>query len=204
MQENYVIKWGQFDQNFCQNLRDLRHEADFLDVTLAFDDGNQIEAPKLILSACSPVWQGMLKRSKQKHAIIFMTGVGFKSANFLIDFLYSGEVSVPQSEVSEFLATANRLKVKGLAQEIYESQENLSIYNVLEQEQCQIKSNVVPMDSTVIEQRENIETGHADLTNNLSNICDSMILKNDDNLDDTATRNEGLTDFAHIDADTFD
>ena len=52
---------------------------DFTDVTLACEDGQQIEAHRVILSASSPFFQSLLKRNEHSHPIIFMRGMNSKN-----------------------------------------------------------------------------------------------------------------------------
>ena len=49
--------------------------SDFSDVTLACEDGQQIEAHKVILAASSPFFQNLLRRNRQVgYPIIYMRG----------------------------------------------------------------------------------------------------------------------------------
>ena len=50
--EKFCLKWNDFETNISLAFRELREEKDFFDVTLACDDDNQIQAHKVILSAC--------------------------------------------------------------------------------------------------------------------------------------------------------
>ena len=48
--DNYIFKWDDFQENIRVNFRKLRSETDFCDVTLACEDGQQVEAHKVILA----------------------------------------------------------------------------------------------------------------------------------------------------------
>jgi hypothetical protein len=95
--------------------RELRKDQDFFDVTLACDD-NQIEAHKIILSACSPFFKGILKRNHHEHPLIYLKGVKYADLVAVLDFMYQGEVNVAQEELNTFLQIAEELKIKGLTQ----------------------------------------------------------------------------------------
>jgi hypothetical protein len=51
--EKFCLRWNDFEGNISAAFRELRDDKDFFDVTLACDD-EQIQAHKVILSACSP------------------------------------------------------------------------------------------------------------------------------------------------------
>ena len=94
--------------------RTLREDNDFADVTLACEDGKQVEAHKVILANSSPFFQNLLKRNKHNHPLIYMRGVKSDDLLAIIDFLYCGETNVYQENLDSFLAIAEELQLKGL------------------------------------------------------------------------------------------
>merc|ERR1719220_247836 len=87
----------------------------FFDVTLACDD-EQIQAHKVILSACSPFFRNILRRNPHQHPLLYLKGVKYKELLSVLNFMYQGEVNVAQEELNSFLAVAEDLRVKGLTQ----------------------------------------------------------------------------------------
>ena len=116
MADKYFIKWKLFHENISESLRELRTDKDFTDVTLAFDDETMLDVNSVVLAACSPVLKCVIKKSKQPHIFIYLSGIRSSIFSSMIDFMYDGEVSVPQEDVDAFLALANQMKVKGLTQ----------------------------------------------------------------------------------------
>ena len=117
--EKFCLKWNEFETNLSVAFRELREEKDFFDVTLACDD-SQIEAHKVIVSACSPFFRNVLRRNPHPHPLIFLKGVKFKELLSVINFMYMGEANVAQDELNTFLAVAEDLEVKGLTQKTTE------------------------------------------------------------------------------------
>jgi len=111
--EKFCLKWPHFESNLTVAFQDLREESDLFDVTLACDD-KQIEAHKVVLSACSGFFRNVFKRNKHAHPLVFLKGVKYSNIVSLLDFMYRGEVSVVQEDLQSFLAVAEELKVKGL------------------------------------------------------------------------------------------
>ena len=77
--EKFCLKWNDFETNISAAFRDLREEKDFFDVTLACED-NQIEAHKVILSACSTFFRNILKRNPHQKMWV-ATGYFLSSAH---------------------------------------------------------------------------------------------------------------------------
>ena len=94
MEEKLCLKWNDFQDNVKSAFTSLRDSTDFADVTLACEDGKQIEAHKVILAASSPLFQAILKTNKHSHPMIYMRGLKSKDLNAMLDFLYYGEANV--------------------------------------------------------------------------------------------------------------
>ena len=113
--EKFCLRWNDFETNISVAFRELREEKDFFDVTLACDD-SQIQAHKVILSACSPFFRNVLRRNPHQHPLLYLKGVKYKELLSVLNFMYMGEVNVAQEELNSFLSVAEDLKVKGLTQ----------------------------------------------------------------------------------------
>jgi len=118
--EKFCLRWNDFERNISGAFRELREDKDFFDVTLACDD-DQIQAHKVILSACSPFFRTILRRNRHEHPLLFLKGVKYVDLVSVLNFMYHGEVNVAQEELNSFLAVAEDLKVKGLTQNNSES-----------------------------------------------------------------------------------
>jgi len=113
--EKFCLKWNDFEKNISGAFREIREDKDFFDVTLACDD-DQLQAHKVILSACSPFFRTILRRNKHDHPLLYLKGVKYADLVSVLNFMYHGEVNVAQEELNSFLAVAEDLKVKGLTQ----------------------------------------------------------------------------------------
>ena len=101
----------------------LRNLEDFTDVTLASDDGTQIQSYKVVLASLSPFFMEVLRKNKHPHPLIFMRGTKTEELEAVVDFLHCGEVNVEQQNLGAFLALAEDLGLKGLSRFV-ENQES--------------------------------------------------------------------------------
>jgi len=113
--EKFCLRWNDFESNISVAFREIREEKDFFDCTLSVGD-RQIQAHKLILSACSSFFRGVLRNNPHAHPLLYLKGVAFSDLAAVLNFMYHGEVNVAQEELNSFLAVAEDLKVKGLTQ----------------------------------------------------------------------------------------
>jgi len=118
--EKFCLKWNDFESNISEAFRELREDKDFFDVTLACDD-DQIQAHKVILSACSPFFRKVLRRNKHEHPLLYLKGVKYVDLVSVLSFMYHGEVDISQDDLNTFLAVAQDLKVKGLTEKAGEA-----------------------------------------------------------------------------------
>ena len=121
------------NQHLMSSFRQLRDEQDFTDVTLACEDGQLMEAHRVILAASSPLFQSLLKGPKQLLSqLIYLRGVKSADLSVLLDYIYLGEVILPEERLQSFLLLANDLQLRGLEIKTDESgteDENSSISN---------------------------------------------------------------------------
>ena len=113
--EKFCLRWNDFESNISVAFRELREEKDFFDVTLACED-SQVQAHKVILSACSPFFRSVLRKNPHAHPLLYLKGVKYQELLSVLNFMYMGEVNVAQEELNSFLAVAEELRVKGLTQ----------------------------------------------------------------------------------------
>ena len=114
MSEKLCLQWNDFQENIKSAFGSLREDNDFTDVTLACEDGQQVEAHKVILAASSPFFQKLLGRNKHPHPLIYMRGMKSDDLLSIVDFLYRGEANVFQENLDSFLVIAEELQLKGL------------------------------------------------------------------------------------------
>ena len=112
--EKLCLKWNDFQDNISKAFESLGDSLDFSDVTLACEDGQQVEAHKVVLISSSPFFKNLLQRNKHPHPLIYMRGLKSKDLVAMIDFLYHGEANVYQENIDSFLAIAEELQLKGL------------------------------------------------------------------------------------------
>ena len=88
MSDKLCLKWNDFQENVNSAFGSLREDNEFADVTLACEDGQQVEAHKVILAASSPFFKSLLRRNKHPHPLIYMRGVRSEDLVAMVDFLY--------------------------------------------------------------------------------------------------------------------
>lgn len=86
----------------------------FADVKLECD-GHEYWVHKFILSACSEYFEDVLINVPHKGSIILSDNIQYKELVSLLDFMYLGEVVVPQTDLAELVNAAEILMIRGLA-----------------------------------------------------------------------------------------
>ena len=129
--QQFCLRWNDFQTNMVASFKHLRDEKSFCDVTIA-TEGQHTKAHKMILCACSPYFKNLLEQNPAKHPIIILKDVPFNHLTAILEFMYAGEVNVAQvlysvlltsslsclcqDQLPAFLKTAEKLKIKGLAE----------------------------------------------------------------------------------------
>jgi len=117
----YKISWQQFRENITENFRDLRGANQLHDVSLYIDSHHTIGAHKVILCTVSPYFRRLLTTlppTAAAHPVLLMPkDVTKVEVGQILDFVYYGEVSLPQSQVQRFLDIAEHFEIRGLKEE---------------------------------------------------------------------------------------
>ena len=116
MVNNYHVLKNSPENIVYSDIKTLRNENHFFDVTLACDDDTIIQAHKLILSAHSNIFKKILIQTQNTSPWIYMRGVEFQQLSAILDFMYTGEAKVEQRGLHQFLQAAKDLEIKGLVQ----------------------------------------------------------------------------------------
>ena len=121
MTEKFNLKWNDFQSNISKSFGKLKNEQEFFDVTLISEDQKPVSAHKLVLSACSPYFRNILTTNTHSHPLLCLEGVSSQNLNFVLDYIYQGEVQIFQEQLDEFLKIAQKYQLEGLtAQEAEE------------------------------------------------------------------------------------
>ncbi|XP_057652329.1 protein abrupt-like isoform X2 [Diorhabda carinulata] len=113
--QQYCLRWNNHQPNFISVFSSLLNSQSLVDVTLAAE-GKQLQAHKVVLSACSSYFQSLFATNPCKHPIVILKDVKFTDLKVMVDFMYHGEVSVSQEQLPCILKTAEMLKIKGLTE----------------------------------------------------------------------------------------
>ena len=112
--EKLCLQWNDFKENISTSFGDLRSDKGFTDVTLVSEDGEQVEAHKVVLASSSPFFKELLRKNSHPHSLVYMRALKSEDLVAMVDFLYFGEANVFQENLDSFLALADELKLKGL------------------------------------------------------------------------------------------
>ncbi|KAL5236034.1 hypothetical protein ACI65C_003444 [Semiaphis heraclei] len=92
-------------------LQSLRKDEVFCDVKLKTDDGKIINGHKVVLASASEYFHAMFTHFEEKNQdLVVIKQLDSSTLQFLIDFIYSGEIIVTEENVEFLLAAANLLQ----------------------------------------------------------------------------------------------
>jgi len=108
------IQSDENDYSIRRCFSELLGDEKFSDVTLATNDGYEIKAHKVILSAGSSFFYNVLKRSLHPNPFMYMKGIQKEELLKIVEFLYLGEAKLAVEDFEPFMETAKELQLKGL------------------------------------------------------------------------------------------
>ena len=121
--EKFSLRWNDFQENISSAFNSLRDDTNFTDVTLISEDGQHLQAHKVILFSSSPFFMNILKSNKHPHPLVYLKGFKSKDLQSIIDFMYYGVTEVYQENLDSFLSIAEELQLKGLTKRTEDNKE---------------------------------------------------------------------------------
>ncbi|KAK8394192.1 hypothetical protein O3P69_006403 [Scylla paramamosain] len=112
--EVLALKWNNHQSIFYHIISGLRTKGNYTDVTLACD-GKFYPVHKLVLSTCSEYFSDIFDRTPCKNPVIVLKDIQCQDLEFLLDYMYIGEVNVRQNDLASLIKAAECLRIKGLA-----------------------------------------------------------------------------------------
>ena len=114
--ENFCLRWNDYEKKYAETFRTLREDDHFADVTLACE-GHAVKAHRIILCACSGYFSHILRTiHPTQHPVLLLSDVRPGDLTALMDFIYFGQVNITQDSLQSFLKIAEKLKIKGLCE----------------------------------------------------------------------------------------
>ncbi|XP_014250719.1 longitudinals lacking protein-like isoform X4 [Cimex lectularius] len=111
--QQFCLRWNNHQSTLISVFDNLLESGTLVDCTLAAE-GQYLKAHKVVLSACSPFFEGLFSQHYEKHPIIILKDVTFGELKAMLDYMYRGEVNISQEQLGAFLKAAESLQIKGL------------------------------------------------------------------------------------------
>ena len=97
---NCHLSWNKdFASVTRSSFRGAMEKSEFVDVTLMCEGLRQVQAHKIVLSACSDFFRSIfLNTTSESKLLIYLDNISFPDLKNVISFMYSGETQIPLEE----------------------------------------------------------------------------------------------------------
>ena len=121
MMETFNVNYALFGENLSRGYKQIREVDCLSDITLVCDDG-ELPAHKVVLFTGSDFFKTFLQRVKHPNPYIYLKGMKLQHLELVLNFMYSGEAQIFQSDLEDVLEVAKDLKVTGLTEQEQQQQ----------------------------------------------------------------------------------
>jgi len=124
-EEQFCLRWNNHQNTLVSVFDALVNSGKFTDCSL-FAEGKELKAHRVLLSACSPYFEGLLlAQGSNKYPVLIFTDVSYEEIYCILEYMYKGEVSVAQAKLNSFLKAAEALQVRGLTEKEESAQSSM-------------------------------------------------------------------------------
>ena len=202
----YKLRW----QDYSSAFGSLRAEKELCDIRLVSEDEELVPAHKVVLSTCSKFFKALLgKLPPGQNAVAYLGGVSTKHLQYVLEYIYLGEVNISNEDVDKFLEHAKKFKLQGFEgkkelfrPELLAKEESVETFENI-QEDNDITKSVVDADINGVHGSDNrtlSESNKEEENSNETHEIDQPDLNdadnfndNDINIDDILADDEDLT-----------
>ncbi|RWS01852.1 protein bric-a-brac 2-like isoform X2 [Dinothrombium tinctorium] len=112
----FCIKLNSHPSDLIQAFHQLYLDESLVDVTISCGGGN-LKAHKVVLSASSNYFKSIFMSftTPCQYPVVIIKDIHFHDLKAIVEFMYCGEITVPQSSLQSLLNAARMLQVKGLS-----------------------------------------------------------------------------------------
>ena len=111
------------------SLSKILNEKLFTDVTLACNDGKQIDAHRLVLGSQSLFFEQILKANNRKDILICIPNIHCDIVESILEFIYNGRTEIAEEQLKNFLNFGKEFGIKGLEDMQYNLESDNGIIN---------------------------------------------------------------------------
>lgn len=113
--ENYQLKWHSHGAHLHSTIATLHGTTAFTDVTLSTTDGRNVSAHRFVLSACSAYLNQVFQSCLSNNLVVVLPAdISYRTLCILLQYMYSGEATVTNSQLDRVLKAGEVLRVRGL------------------------------------------------------------------------------------------
>merc|ERR1712126_305945 len=109
------LYWHTYNDHLKEMMKNLMQSQESSDVTLVCEDKTKFKAHKLVLNACSPVFQLMINELPQKDPVIYLRGILAPEMKSILQFMYLGQATFFQERMNDFFNVAKSLEIKEIS-----------------------------------------------------------------------------------------
>uniref|UniRef100_A0A146L6M3 Protein bric-a-brac 2 n=1 Tax=Lygus hesperus TaxID=30085 RepID=A0A146L6M3_LYGHE len=106
----FLVQWDEHPSHLATRLGYLLEHQSLVDVTLMCNT-HTLKVHRAVLAACSPYFE----RQLGNHPLIVLKDMKFSVLKSLVEFMYCGETSVSEENLTPLLEAAKFFEVKGLS-----------------------------------------------------------------------------------------
>ena len=116
MRTRFNVAQKKFELNRENTLREILNDKNFADVTLACNDGRQVNAHRIILSSQSLFFKQILEANNKNNVLLYLHEVSSDELESILEFLYLGHTEISEQCLTRFLFLGHMFQISGLVE----------------------------------------------------------------------------------------
>ncbi|KAG6455510.1 protein bric-a-brac 1 [Manduca sexta] len=111
-ESKYSVMWDAHTNSICKGLSKLQQRGEFVDMTLAAD-GHFVKVHKMVMCLISPYIKELISSADCSHPVIFLNQISYETLASILEYAYTGQVSVEKNQLNIFMEACHSLHISG-------------------------------------------------------------------------------------------
>ncbi|XP_057322903.1 putative uncharacterized protein DDB_G0267716 [Microplitis mediator] len=108
------LRWDFFSSHLSSTLDYCYEKQHFVDLSLVCKNNVTFKCHKMILSATSGFFRRLLMKNDHPHPLIILHDIDHNDLKLILNFMYYGEIQVPERDVKRLIKIAQVFDIHGL------------------------------------------------------------------------------------------
>ena len=107
-----ILDWNTYLNHLREMIDNLKRPLEYTDVTLNCENSEEFKVHKIVLSACSPAFRGIIRNLKKNIPVLYLKGIKQQEMDSVLESVFLDLAKYHEERMKEFSSMAKNFETK--------------------------------------------------------------------------------------------